>query len=230
MKISIIIPCYNEENTIKIIIEKVLKFNLYEKEILVIDDCSTDRSREIIKKLALENSIIKYFFLDKNLGKGGALSKGFFEACGDIILTQDADLEYDPNDYPKLLKPFKDTDADVVYGSRFLGGDYVRLHFFWHYLANKLLTLVTNIVTNLNMSDMETGYKVFKSSVIKSIQIKEKSFGVEPEITVKLAKKKYVFYEVPISYKGRSYEEGKKITLKDAFVALFCIFKYRFFN
>ena len=230
MKISIIIPCYNEENTIKIIIEKVLKFNLYEKEILVIDDCSTDKSREIIKKLALENSIIKYFFLDKNLGKGGALSKGFFEASGDIILTQDADLEYDPSDYSKLLKPFKDTDADVVYGSRFLGGDYVRLHFFWHYLANKLLTLVTNIVTNLNMSDMETGYKVFKSSAIKSIQIQEKSFGVEPEITVKLAKKKYVFYEVPISYKGRSYEEGKKITLKDAFVALFCIFKYRFFN
>ena len=230
MKISIIIPCYNEENTIKIIIEKVLKFNLYEKEILVIDDCSTDRSREIIKKLALENSDIKYFFLEKNLGKGAALSKGFFEASGDIILTQDADLEYDPSDYPKLLKPFIDTDADIVYGSRFLGGDYVRLHFFWHFLANKLLTLMTNIVTNLNMSDMETGYKVFKSSVIKSIEIKERSFGVEPEITVKLAKKKLVFYEVPISYKGRSYEEGKKITLKDAFVALFCIFKYRFFN
>jgi glycosyltransferase involved in cell wall biosynthesis len=230
MKISIIIPCYNEENTIKFIIEKVLKFNLYEKEILVIDDCSTDRSGEIIKKLALENSNIKYFFLEKNLGKGAALSKGFFEASGDIILTQDADLEYDPSDYPKLLKPFIDTDADIVYGSRFLGGDYVRLHFFWHFLANKLLTLVTNLVTNLNMSDMETGYKVFKSSVIKSIKIKERSFGVEPEITVKLAKKKLIFYEVPISYKGRSYEEGKKITLKDAFVALFCIFKYRFFN
>ena len=230
MKISIIIPCYNEENTIKFIIEKVLKFNLYEKEILVIDDCSTDRSGEIIKKLALENSNIKYFFLEKNLGKGAALSKGFFEASGDIILTQDADLEYDPSDYPKLLKPFIDTDADIVYGSRFLGGDYVRLHFFWHFLANKLLTLITNLVTNLNMSDMETGYKVFKSSVIKSIKIKERSFGVEPEITVKLAKKKLIFYEVPISYKGRSYEEGKKITLKDAFVALFCIFKYRFFN
>ena len=167
MKISIIIPCYNEENTIKFIIEKVLKFNLYEKEILVIDDCSTDRSGEIIKKLALENSDIKYFFLEKNLGKGAALSKGFFEASGDIILTQDADLEYDPSDYPKLLKPFIDTDADIVYGSRFLGGDYVRLHFFWHFLANKLLTLMTNLVTNLNMSDMETGYKVFKSSVIK---------------------------------------------------------------
>ena len=230
MKLSIIIPCYNEENTIKIIIEKVLKFNLYEKEIIIIDDCSTDSSRQIIKKLSLENLNIKYFFLEKNLGKGAALSKGFFEASGDIILTQDADLEYDPSDYPKLLKPFIDTDADIVYGSRFLGGDYVRLHFFWHFLANKLLTLMTNLVTNLNMSDMETGYKVFKSSVIKSIKIKEKSFGVEPEITVKLAKKKLVFYEVPISYRGRSYEEGKKITLKDAFVALFCIFKYRFFN
>ena len=230
MKLSIIIPCYNEENTIKIIVEKVLKFNLYEKEIIIVDDCSIDNSRQIIKKLALENSNIKYFFLEKNLGKGAALSKGFFEASGDIILTQDADLEYDPSDYPKLLKPFIDTDADIVYGSRFLGGDYVRLHFFWHFLANKLLTLMTNLVTNLNMSDMETGYKVFKSSVIKSIKIKERSFGVEPEITVKLAKKKLVFYEVPISYKGRSYEEGKKITLKDAFVALFCIFKYRFFN
>ena len=230
MKLSIIIPCYNEEKTIKIITEKVLKFNLYEKEIIIIDDCSTDSSRQIIKKLSLENLNIKYFFLEKNLGKGAALSKGFFEASGDIILTQDADLEYDPSDYPKLLKPFIDTDADIVYGSRFLGGDYVRLHFFWHFLANKLLTLMTNLVTNLNMSDMETGYKVFKSSVIKSIKIKEKSFGVEPEITVKLAKKKLVFYEVPISYRGRSYEEGKKITLKDAFVALFCIFKYRFFN
>lgn len=230
MKLSIIIPCYNEENTIKIIVEKVLKFNLFEKEIIIVDDCSTDSSGQIIKKLALENSNIKYFFLEENLGKGAALSKGFFEASGDIILTQDADLEYDPSDYPKLLKPFIDTDADIVYGSRFLGGDYVRLHFFWHFLANKLLTLITNLVTNLNMSDMETGYKVFKSSVIKSIKIKERSFGVEPEITVKLAKKKLVFYEVPISYKGRSYEEGKKITLKDAFVALFCIFKYRFFN
>ena len=230
MKISIIIPCYNEEKTIQNITEKVLKFNLYEKEILIIDDGSVDKSREIIKKLASENSVIKYFFLEKNLGKGGALSKGFFEASGDIILTQDADLEYDPSDYPKLLKPFEDTDADIVYGSRFLGGDYVRLHFFWHFLANKLLTLATNIVTNLNMSDMETGYKVFKSSAIKSIDIKEKSFGVEPEITVKLAKKNFVFYEVPISYRGRSYAEGKKITLKDAFVALFCIFKYRFFN
>ena len=230
MKLSIIIPCYNEENTIKIIVEKVLKFSLYDKEIIIVDDCSTDQSRKIIKNLAEDTSIIKYFFLDKNLGKGAALNKGFKEANGDIILIQDADLEYDPKDYPILIKPFIETDADVVYGSRFLGGEYVRLHFFWHFLANKFLTIVTNVVTNLNMSDMETGYKVFKKKVINSIKIKEKSFGVEPEITVKLAKKKFVFYEVPISYRGRSYEEGKKITLKDAFIALYCIIKYRFLD
>ena len=230
MKLSIIIPCYNEENTIKVIVEKVLKFSLYDKEIIIVDDCSTDQSRKIIKNLAEDTSIIKYFFLDKNLGKGAALNKGFKEANGDIILIQDADLEYDPKDYPILIKPFIETDADVVYGSRFLGGEYVRLHFFWHFLANKFLTIVTNVVTNLNMSDMETGYKVFKKNVINSIEIKEKSFGVEPEITVKLAKKKFVFYEVPISYRGRSYEEGKKITLKDAFIALYCIIKYRFID
>ncbi len=230
MKLSIIIPCYNEENTIKIIVEKVLKFSLYDKEIIIVDDCSTDQSREIIKNLAEDTSIIKYFFLDKNLGKGAALNKGFKEANGDIILIQDADLEYDPKDYPILIKPFIETDADIVYGSRFLGGEYVRLHFFWHFLANKFLTIVTNVVTNLNMSDMETGYKVFKKNVINSIEIKEKSFGFEPEITVKLAKKKFVFYEVPISYRGRSYEEGKKITLKDAFIALYCIIKYRFLD
>ena len=169
MKLSIIIPCFNEENTIRIIVEKVLKFNLFDKEIIIVDDCSTDKSREIIQELSKENSIIKYFFLEKNFGKGAAINKGFKEADGDIILIQDADLEYDPRDYPILIKPFIETDADVVYGSRFLGGEYVRLH-FWHFLANKLLTIVTNIVTNLNMSDMETGYKVFKKML--SIQWK----------------------------------------------------------
>ncbi len=230
MKLSVVIPCYNEEKTIEEIIEKVLKFNLFEKEIIIVDDCSTDKTKKIIESLANKNKIIRYFFLEKNLGKGSALKRGFKEATGDIILIQDADLEYDPKDYPLLIKPFQETDADIVYGSRFFGGEYVRLHFFWHYLANRLLTLATNIITNLNMTDMETGYKVFKRDVIQSIEIKEKSFGVEPEITVKLAKKKFIFYEVPISYRGRSYEEGKKITIKDAFKAIYCIFRYKFFD
>lgn len=230
MKLSIVIPCYNEERTLSIIVKRILEFKDLEKEIIIVDDCSTDNSKQIIKELEHLNAEIRAIFLEKNQGKGSALKKGFEEVNGDIILIQDADLEYDPKDYSALIKPFKNTDADVVYGSRFMGGEYVRLHFFWHFVANKLLTFVTNIVTNLNMTDMETGYKLFKKSVIQSVNIKEKSFGVEPEITVKLAKKKYVFYEVPISYQGRSYEEGKKITLKDAFLAFYCIFKYRFFD
>lgn len=230
MKLSIIIPCFNEEKTLKIIVEKVLDYKEIEKEILIVDDCSTDSSKLIINELSNTYSEVRGIYLEKNLGKGSAIKKGFDLVSGDIVMIQDADLEYDPKDYPALIKPFKNTDADVVYGSRFMGGEYVRLHFFWHFVANKILTFMTNIVTNLNMSDMETGYKLFKKSVIQSINIKEKSFGIEPEITVKLAKKKYVFYEVPISYRGRSYEDGKKITLKDAFIALYCIFKYRFFD
>lgn len=230
MKLSIIIPCYNEEKTLKKIVSKVMEFNSYDKEIIIVDDCSSDNSPEIIKNLLNDFDEIQSHRHIKNLGKGAAIKSGIKMSKGDIILIQDADLEYNPKEYDKLLRPFLEADADVVYGSRFLGGDYTRLHFFWHRIANFLLTVLCNIFTNLNMTDMETGYKLFKSSVIKSIDLKEKSFGIEPEITIKLSRKKYIFYEVPISYTGRSYEDGKKITLKDAFIAIYCIIKYRFFD
>ena len=230
MKISIIIPCYNEEKTLYEIYQKVNNFDNFEKEIIIIDDCSKDNTQKVISKIKDENPLVKTEKHENNLGKGGGIRTGLKHATGNIVLIQDADLEYDPSDYPQLIEPFLKTDADVVYGTRFKGGSYSRLHFFWHYVANKFLTLMTNVMTNLNMSDMETGYKVFKKEVINSITIKENSFGVEPEITMKLAKKKFVFYEVSISYKGRSYSEGKKITLKDAFIAVYCIFKYKFFD
>ena len=230
MKISIIIPCYNEEKTLSKIVDKVLKFKKYEKEIIIVDDCSNDSTPNIINDLISRFNEIKSIKHEKNYGKGAGIKSGIKIATGDIILIQDADLEYNPEDYDSLLEPFLKTDADVVYGSRFLGGKYVRLSFFWHYIANKLLTALCNTFTNLNMTDMETGYKLFKSETIKSIDLKEKSFGIEPEITVKLAKRKYIFYEVPISYSGRSYDEGKKIGLKDAFKAIYCIIKYRYFD
>jgi len=230
MKLSVIIPCYNEEKTLEEIFHKVDQFNKFEKEIIIIDDCSNDGTANVINNLKIKNPAIKTFRHDRNLGKGGGIRTGLSLATGDLIIIQDADLEYDPSDYSNLVEPFLKTDAQVVYGTRFKGGGYSRLHFFWHYVANKILTLLTNIMTNLNMSDMETGYKVFKSEAIKYIDIKVDSLGIETEITNKLAKKKFIFYEVPISYKGRSYQEGKKITLKDAFVAVYCIFKYRFFN
>lgn len=228
--ISIIIPCYNEEKTLKKIFIKVNEFNLFKKEIIIIDDCSSDQTQIIINQIINEYPNVKTFRHDFNKGKGGAVMTGIKNSNGDIILIQDADLEYDPSDYESLIEPFIKTDADVVYGTRFKGGGYVRLHFFWHYLANKILTTICNIVTNLNMSDMETGYKLFKSKIVKNLMLKENSFGIEPEITVKLAKKNYIFYEVPIKYNGRSYEEGKKITIWDAFVAIYCIFRYRFFD
>ena len=230
MKLSIIIPCFNEDKTIETIFNKVSEFNTLEKEIIIVDDFSSDGTSIIIKDLQEKNPELKFIRHDKNLGKGGAIKSGLKLCTGDLIIIQDADLEYDPTDYNNLIEPFLKSDADVVYGTRFRGGGYIRLHFFWHYVANFLLTLLTNIFTNLNMSDMETGYKIFKSEAIKSINLKENSFGIEPEITMKLAKKNFIFYEVPISYRGRSYADGKKITIKDAFVAVYCIIKYRFFD
>jgi len=230
INLSVVIPCYNEEKTISVIIERIKAQKNLLIEIIIIDDHSNDNTLNELSKIAQIYPDIKIVRHEKNMGKGSALKSGIKLATGNIILIHDADLEYNPNDYKNLLQPFLETDADVVYGTRFKGGSYVRLHFFWHYLANKILTTLTNVVTNLNMSDMETGYKLFKSEVIKKINLKENSFGIEPEITVKLAKNKFIFYEVPISYNGRSYQEGKKITFLDAIKAIFCIFKYRFFD
>ena len=229
-KLSIIIPCYNEKNTINIILNKIIQslknYKILNYEIIIVDDFSNDGTKEILKNLKI-NEKIKIYFHENNFGKGAAIQTALRHITGDITIIQDADLEYDPFDYEKLLIPFFETNADVVYGSRFLGGGkYVRIHFFWHYLANKILTFVCNLFINLNLTDMETGYKVFKSSVLKNLSLKEKTFSFEPEITIKLSKKKCRFYEVPITYNGRSYEDGKKITLKDAFIALKAIVLY----
>ena len=233
-KLSIIIPCFNEKNTIEVILKKIKESLTYheiiEYEIVIVDDFSNDGTAEILKNL-IDKEKMKIYFHDINLGKGAAIHTALKNITGDITIIQDADLEYDPFDYNKLLVPFFETNADIVYGSRFLGGGkYVRIHFFWHYLANKILTFICNLCINLNLTDMETGYKVFKTSALKNINLKEKSFSFEPEVTVKLAKKNFKFFEVPISYNGRSYEEGKKIGLKDAFIALKTIILYSFKN
>ena len=229
-KLSIIIPCFNEKKTIEKILaradQSLKKYNILNYEILIVDDSSNDGTIEILKNLT-KNDKIKVCFHEINLGKGAAIHTGLKYATGDITMIQDADLEYDPLDYEKLLRPFFEANADIVYGSRFLGGGkYVRIHFFWHFLANKILTFICNLFVNLNLSDMETGYKVFKTSALKSIKLKEQTFSFEPEVTIKLSKKKFKFFEVPITYNGRSYEEGKKIGLKDAFIALKTIIYY----
>lgn len=228
MKLSVVIPVYNEKNTIEEIISRVQAVDVgIKKEIILVDDCSNDGTREILEKLTQDN--IKVYFHSKNQGKGASLQTGFSNVEGDIILIQDADLEYDPREYSKLLEPILDGRADAVYGSRFLGGPH-RVLFFWHYVGNKILTTLSNITSNLNLTDMETCYKVFKREILDKITLKSKRFGIEPEITIKLAKMKCRIYEVPISYSGRDYSEGKKIGWKNGVSAIFHIFKYKFFD
>ena len=228
MKISIVIPCFNEKNTILKIIEKVKRENNYQKEIIVIDDFSTDGTREILQE-KIKNNIDKLILNEKNFGKGYSVRQGIKVASGDIILIQDADLEYDPLDYPKLIEPINKGYADVVYGSRFIGSEEKRVLFFWHSLGNFVLTTLSNILSNINLTDMENCYKVFKSDIIKNIILKENRFGFEPEVTAKIAKKKCRIYEVGIKYYGRTYEQGKKIGWKDGISAIRCIIKYNLF-
>ena len=229
MKISILIPCYNEEKTIEKITNKILDLKDLNLEIIIVDDNSTDSSRSIIDT-KLKDKIHKIILNDNNYGKGYSIRKGIEAATGEVLIIQDADLEYDPKDYQKLLEPIKLGLADVVYGSRFIGSDKKRVLYFWHTLGNKILTLLSNIFTNLNLSDMEVGYKAFKTNIIKEIDLKENRFGFEPEVTAKIAKKNLRIYEVGISYFGRKYADGKKITWRDGFSAIRCILKYNLFD
>jgi glycosyltransferase involved in cell wall biosynthesis len=223
MKLSVVIPVYNERDTIRELYETV-KAVPVDKEIILVDDFSIDGTRDIIQGMADDTT--RVVLHERNRGKGAALRTGFSHATGDIVLIQDADLEYDPSQYPKLIKPILDGKADVVYGSRFLTGDYRRVLFFWHSCGNKFLTLLSNMFTNLNLTDMETCYKVFRREVLQKINIEENRFGFEPEITAKVAKLDVRIYEIGISYAGRTYKEGKKIGWKDGFSALRCILKY----
>lgn len=225
MKLSVVMPCYNEKNTIRTIVALVLK-QPFDIELLIVDDCSKDGTRDILADLAKEHPQIRVLLQDVNQGKGAALRRGFAEATGDIVLVQDADLEYDPGEYSHLVQPIIDGKADVVFGSRFAGSTH-RVLYFWHSVGNKVLTTFSNMVTDLNLTDMETCYKVFKREVIQSIQLEENRFGIEPEMTAKLAAIRGLrIYEVPISYDGRTYAEGKKIGVKDGFRAIYAITKY----
>ncbi len=231
MKISVIIPCYNEEKFIENLLRKVSKsLKKFDHEIIIVNDFSSDKSKLIIESLEIENS--KLFNHVENLGKGASLRTGIRNSSGEIVIIQDADLEYDPNEYGKLIQPIIDDLADVVYGSRFRSGDRSRVLFFWHSLGNQFLTFLSNMFTNLNLTDMETCYKVFRGDILRSIPIEENRFGFEPEITAKISKirPRLRIYEVGISYYGRTYEEGKKITWKDGFRALYSIIKYNLFR
>jgi glycosyltransferase involved in cell wall biosynthesis len=230
MKLSVVIPAYNEEATIEEIVERVRQAP-FEKEILIVDDASSDGTSKLLRALASRCPEVRVFEHRVNRGKGAALRTGFAEARGDVVLVQDADLEYDPEDYPVLLGPILDGRADVVFGSRFLGAPKGhRVLYFWHWVANKLLTLLSNAMNNLNLSDMETCYKAFRREVLEKVQLRADRFGFEPEFTAKVARHRYRVYEVPISYSGRTYEEGKKITWRDGVRALGAIVWFRFFD
>ena len=231
MKLSIVIPVYNEDKTLEEIIKKVKAIDLgaIEKEIVVVDDGSSDKTIDILKK-TIEPLVDKVIYKEKNMGKGAAVRTGFENVTGDIVIIQDADLEYDPQEYKRLLQPILEGKADVVYGSRFMGGRPHRVHMFWHQIGNNFLTTLSNMFTNLNLTDIETCYKMFKKEVIDSIKIEENRFGLEPELTAKVARLKCRIYEVGISYYGRSYDEGKKINWKDGFRAIFVIIKYGIFK
>jgi glycosyltransferase involved in cell wall biosynthesis len=232
MKLSILVPAYNEEKTILTVLEtlsEITLLNSIQKEIIVINDCSTDNTEEVVKSFFNTSSgaDFRYIKHDHNQGKGAALHTGIKEAIGDYIIVQDADLEYDPEEFNLLLKPILDGHADVVYGSRFIGGKPHRILFFWHTIGNKILTFMSNMFTNLNLTDMETCYKLFRADIIKGLVLKEKRFGFEPEVTSKISRIRGIrIYEIGISYYGRTYEEGKKINWKDGFRAIYCILRY----
>lgn len=233
--LSIIIPAYNEDSTIVTVLEKVVQADLgnINKEIIIVNDHSSDHTREVVEQYMKENPTapIKLMNHEKNQGKGAALHTGISQAEGEYLIIQDADLEYDPNDYMNLLSPILNGHADVVYGSRFIGSNPHRILFFWHTIGNRFLTFLSNIFTNLNLTDMETGFKCFRKEIIKSLKLKEKRFGFEPEVTAKISRIPGIrIYEVGISYYGRRYEEGKKISWRDGFRALFCILKYNLFR
>ena len=229
MKLSVVIPCYNEKATIVSLVRAVRASSVPEIEIIIVDDCSTDGTRELLNSevRSLADQILLH---DRNRGKGAALRTGFAAATGDCVIVQDGDLEYDPSDYAKLMEPIINRGADVVFGSRFIGSQAHRVVYFWHMVGNRVLTLVSNMCTNLNLTDMEAGYKIFRREIIQSITLEEDRFGFDPEVTAKIAKLKCVLYEVGISYHGRTYEEGKKIGWRDGFRVLYAIIKYNWFR
>lgn len=236
MKLSVLVPAYNEVHTLEEVIRRVRTVRL-PKEIIVVEDGSTDGTRELLQRLAAETRLasdplndLKVLFQPRNQGKGAAVRSALPHITGDIVIIQDADLEYDPRDYMKLLEPILSGRADVVYGTRFYGGGPHRVLFFWHYLGNQILTLFSNVLTNLNLTDMEVGYKAFRSEVLKGLQLKSNRFGFEPEVTMKVAKRQWRVYEVPISYHGRTYAEGKKITWKDGIATFYYLVRFRLWD